>query len=381
MQKYNPEDYKQLKGILEVQSEAYKMAYGNSQKDFAENKMRDLYARLGNAILKEIKEFDKNAVISNEEYYGCTDEDIHERALKEEDGSKEYLEMSADLGNPYAQYQLAKLYLKSDNRDDIKKALLLLEKSASEGKSVMAQYALGKTYMNGDEQIRDIEKAREWLEEAFRNKNLYAAYALGKLYEREECGLCDKGKAVYYYEQAAKAENDYACYALGKLLFRESDKKCQEDGIKWLHKACEYNNSYAQYALGKIYIDQSSWLYDPDQGLDLLKKSADQNNEYAKLSLGIVYLKGEVVGKDMKMAQDYLQQSADQGNEYAKNILNNMDKQGNVGKQFKLRRGKRTGFEIERALRALKRSLNAEQEKYMNELEYQRLQRKSEKEL
>lgn len=508
MEKYNPEDFKYLREILGVQTEAYKMAYGNTKRDFAENKMRDLYTRMGNAILKEIKEFDKNAVVSNEEYYGCTDEDIYEKVLKQDEfpvqmqqdesgmieenkeniitkpvymewsdkykkakkiilfrnpdyesaitlleeeyqsgnilaayelgeiyrygkgveidlkeaekyysfaynnfvnmeknqgndmleyrigimmlhgkgvdqdekGAKEYLKMSALSGNPYAQYQLAKLYLKADDIGQIKEALVLLEKSAGKGKNVMAQYALGKILMTGAEEVRNIEKAKFWLEKAAHN-NSYAQYTLGKLYDQDEYGICNYEKAAYYYEQSGNAGNEYACLALGKLFLRENNQEKQKQGVTWLQRACEFKNPYALYALGKIYIERNSFLYNPEEGIELLKQSADQNNEYAKLTLGIAYLKGEVVKKDVTIARDYLKQSADQGNEYAKNILNNMDKHNIVDgvlRGFRLRRGKKTGYETERALRALKKSLDDVRQKYLNELEYKKLQKKME---
>ena len=60
MQKYNLEDYKELRALIAQQAVLYREAYGKSGRDYEQTKMKDLYERLGNAILKEMREFDKN---------------------------------------------------------------------------------------------------------------------------------------------------------------------------------------------------------------------------------------------------------------------------------------------------------------------------------
>ena len=61
IQWYHPEDYKKLQDLIRDQKEAYQKAYGNSKSGnwYAENKIQDLYTRMGNTILKEIKEYDR----------------------------------------------------------------------------------------------------------------------------------------------------------------------------------------------------------------------------------------------------------------------------------------------------------------------------------
>lgn len=61
---YHSEDFAELKENLTLQQQAYQKAYGNSQKgnNFAENKIQDLYTRMGNAILKELKDYDRKVI-------------------------------------------------------------------------------------------------------------------------------------------------------------------------------------------------------------------------------------------------------------------------------------------------------------------------------
>ena len=59
LEKYHKEEFAELKAMLQEQDKKYQQAYGNSNRSYAEGKMQDLYTRLGNAILAEIREYDR----------------------------------------------------------------------------------------------------------------------------------------------------------------------------------------------------------------------------------------------------------------------------------------------------------------------------------
>ncbi len=60
IEKYHKEDFKQLTELLDKQEKAYTRAYGEgSENNLKENKLQDLYTRLGNTILTELRQFDK----------------------------------------------------------------------------------------------------------------------------------------------------------------------------------------------------------------------------------------------------------------------------------------------------------------------------------
>ena len=58
LNEYHREEFDELKTRIRAQSEKYEEAYGSTGKTYEEGKMKDLYTRLGNAILKEVRRFD-----------------------------------------------------------------------------------------------------------------------------------------------------------------------------------------------------------------------------------------------------------------------------------------------------------------------------------
>lgn len=62
LKKYHNEDLKELQVILDKTEKIYKEAYGSGEKrnnNYTNNKMKDLYTRLGNAILTDMRNRDK----------------------------------------------------------------------------------------------------------------------------------------------------------------------------------------------------------------------------------------------------------------------------------------------------------------------------------
>ena len=59
IEKYHSEEFAELKKVLNERSEKYHKAYGDTQRNYAENQLKDMHVRLGNAILKEMRQYDK----------------------------------------------------------------------------------------------------------------------------------------------------------------------------------------------------------------------------------------------------------------------------------------------------------------------------------
>lgn len=59
MRRYREDELNSLKQVIARQSEAYQRAYGRTDRKYMDNKINDLYTRMGNVILKEVREYDR----------------------------------------------------------------------------------------------------------------------------------------------------------------------------------------------------------------------------------------------------------------------------------------------------------------------------------
>ncbi len=201
--------------------------------------------------------------------------------------AREWFEKSARLGNPHAQYQLAKLILTDERTspEEVERAVAWLTLSAVAGQDC-AQYALGKLYRDGKGVEKDILRAVIWFSAAAEQDNSYAAYALGKLY-----------------------------------LTGEDTPKNVEAALRWLQRSADLGNQYAQYKLGVVYLKGEDVPKDIAKAVEYLTASAKQGNQYAQYQLGKLYLLGREVEKDEDAARQWFTQSANQGNEHAQWFL------------------------------------------------------------
>ena len=211
---------------------------------------------------------------------------------KDEAAAKEWFERASKLGNPHAQYQLARMILNtlSSTPEQTAQALEWLTKAAEAGQDC-AQYMLGKIYRDGQGTEKDIQKAVELFTVAAEQKNSFAAFALGKLYLAGDVALPKNSAAA----------------------------------LKWLTSAAELGNQSAQYRLGNLLLQGEDVPKDIETAVHWLTAAADQGNQYAQYALGKLYLLGKEVQKDRASAIKWFQLAADQGNEYAQYFLEHMD--------------------------------------------------------
>ena len=132
---------------------------------------------------------------------------------KDEAAAKTWFEKASRLGNPHAQYRLAKIILaapdsSTEQRDS---AIHWLTRSA-EGGNEFAQYVLGKLLLEKG----DTESGVRCLAASAEQGNQFAQYALGKLYllGKKDVIEHDRETAVYWLTLAANQGNQYAQYFL-----------------------------------------------------------------------------------------------------------------------------------------------------------------------
>lgn len=122
---YHREDFANFVSEIEKEAARQTKAYGGKTNNYVENQLygkEGIYARLGNAILRELKTYDKNindkiGQVKDIEKYLTKDGDEYNpgRAIKE-------LNILSDQGNTYAQNRLGLIYLRGEGvkKDSIK---------------------------------------------------------------------------------------------------------------------------------------------------------------------------------------------------------------------------------------------------------------------
>ena len=202
---------------------------------------------------------------------------------QDESAALEWLEKSAELKNPYAEYQMAKHILAdpSAKPEQTRQAVGWLTHAAEAGLDC-AQYALGKLYRDGGPVAQDMTQAVIWFSQAAERGNQYAMYALGKL--RLEAD--DPAAARRWFQQSADLGNQFAQYRLGKLLLcGDGVAKDTAGAVRWLTESAEQGNQYAQYALGKLYLLGKDIPQDRESAVRWFTLAAEQGNEYARYFL------------------------------------------------------------------------------------------------
>lgn len=245
--------------------------YGSGERKRLKLSQQKEFRAIKNAVIQEAERIRTGEITFEDEGLSAADEPESSRynaefycryrdmiydidlPLDERDYAVEQMTRAAELGNPYAQHLLGKLY-----RDgtviipDAEKARDWFQRSAEQGLNV-ARYALGKLLLTDDPLVRNIPAGLCWLEQAQQNGSSYAGYRLGKEHLRGKIVPKDVPKALEYLNDAAQRDNQFAQYTLGKLYLmgREvpQDKELAE---QWLERSAAQGNEYAQFFLDRL---------------------------------------------------------------------------------------------------------------------------------
>lgn len=171
------------------------------------------------------------------------------------------------------------------------RAFLLYQNSAEQG-NPYASYELAKMYRGGIGTAKDSETAEQHFREAFagfcrlekESHDDKLQYRLGQMLYTGTGTERDDTVAAEYWQRAAKLGNVNAQYAIGKLWL-ENGAGDPEQAVVWLMKAAEGGNASAQYALGKLYLCGHDVPRDKEKAIPLLMASATQGNIYAQFLL------------------------------------------------------------------------------------------------
>lgn len=288
MEKYHGEELKELQERLEIQSEKYHTAYGDSGKDYAEGKMKDLYTRMGNAILKEIREYDKEVKLQ-----GATNGTLDEvrrlmeeqRNIRESEQGIENEKMKAGIrqeedrlegvGGDFNEGDITQKQevqtgrqggVSGENNGAKEQGATngtLDGKRITMGENVhykwKGAYKKAKSLIHSKQP--DYETAIRLLEQEMIKGNVLAAYELGDIYRfgrgtqinlemAEECYRQALGGFTELYETAVddKAQQ-YLSYRIGKQYYYGlGTETSYEDAREWMEIS---GSQYAKYMLGR----------------------------------------------------------------------------------------------------------------------------------
>lgn len=376
IKKYHQEEYRVFLKTLRHQADTYREAYGQkSKRDYAKGKIKDLHQRLGNQILKEMRDYD--ITTGGEEYNPDDVEKIMETYYAEigrnyiDEVESEILDPIGDIKDvadkePFIQwsqeYKNARKLLYGKSKD-MENGLKHMKEEAEKG-NVLAIYEMGYIYQKGIGVDIDLDRAAGFYKDAldrfiwiYNNPTetddessikddekrfdiqAYLKYRIGKQYYYGLGVEKDLDKAFDNFADSSVGFS-YASYMLGNMYYNgESVEVDKKTALLYYQKSIDQKeNAYASYKIGSIYeqgegieknMDKADKNYkEAYEGFLLMEDdNPDANVEYR---LGMMNLKGQRVEQNSEQAEFFFKKSADNGNEraqyqYAKLLLDKGD--------------------------------------------------------
>ena len=363
---HHKRDFQELVKLLKLQEDKYSLAYGKgkSSSQFTKNRLQDLYARMGNSILRELKEMDKavkkagltefsEPLPESEVLLTAPDIDPLFSILEKPLNSEIPLEPE-DYGEPHPafagefilewskEYKLARrfLYGTKKRKPDFQKAFNALFQEAEKG-NVLAMDDLGKMFAYGMGREIDQSAAGEWYSLALRgflelysqDSSPYLAYRIGKHYYYGLGTEKDYAKAAEYFQPAADSGNQYAQYSLaGLYLHGKGVEKNPQTAYVYYKASAEKGNAYAVYELAKMERDGIGTNINKQLSdehfqrayqwfTELLDKRCDDNLLYR---VGQMAYTGTGTERNESYGLSLLEKACELGNVHAKNMLANI---------------------------------------------------------
>lgn len=175
----------------------------------------------------------------------------------DEEKAEHYLKKAAGYNNAHARYQLAKMYIRQEQKRK-------------------------EEHPDMEPDHEKIKYAMNCLKELAGQGNPFAAYTLSKLFAEGNLIARDIEKAIYYLRHAASKHHEYALYRLGRLYLAGEDvEKNVPAALQMLTESAEKGNQYAQYVLGKLYLIGKEVEQDREKAYEYFRLAAEQGNVYA----------------------------------------------------------------------------------------------------
>ncbi len=337
LEKYHKEEYTNFLDILKRQSDLYSQAYGRYDRSYEESKKTDLMERLGNAVLKEVKEYGKRI-------RGEIDREMGKRenaAMRKSEsiGSPANVHLPEQQKNRKefpAQHPKGQL-----PKESLGKSLETQPKPAVEHQPEAPQkHPEASGYSTNSKRVM-TEDAKEVIEFDTRKGTDLALESVEKVYNKKLMEELEK------YQKELKDE-------MPSGISGEGPQKQCSDG----EQSGQKKDGQGLLRLGEIYLDKQGGAYDPEKGISYMSDLAENGNMYAQTRLGCEYMKGENVQRDTEAAKEWFTKAAEQGDDFAKEMLNHINSA--PPKRTRGSSGSRARSELNKALYSLQRSMDEE---------------------
>lgn len=231
-----------------------------------------------------------------------------------------FLQKSADLGYPQAQYEYGKSLIYSD---DCSVAVAYLEKAATAGiidaaselAGIYNSVAYGVNFRGlktPDKQTARKLQAK-WLKVVAESGDAEEQASLGYLYLYD---LNDKRSALEWFEKAAAQGNGRGLTGAARIY---QERGGYEKALKYFTAAAESGDTCGMYWLGRFYFEE--YTYDKEKALYWLNKAAGSGklaDTPAMDYLAELYEEGSAVGQDPEKAKYWRNKSKEAREDFEK---------------------------------------------------------------
>ncbi len=192
----------------------------------------------------------------------------------------DWYKRAADAGNPYAQFELAKLYIRGDGVErNPAEAARWLTAAAQTGELADAQYALGVMYDRGIGVKKSLVEATLLYQRAADQGYVLALTQVGIAHLEGRGVKKDYARARTYLERAAELGEMNAQYTLGQIYDKGLGvKKDKVQALKWFILAAQRGHKLAAERLENISYKTT------DEERDRANELAREHNQRFKLS-------------------------------------------------------------------------------------------------
>ncbi len=328
IKRYHKVAYQELKERLQIQEQIYQTAYGETGRSYVKTKLDDLYTRMGNAILKEIRQYDREERAGKagmpdmgqeektepewKEAEGVINDPLQERNKEEcrecmmeerdyhpgENLEGNRMEQNRIKGEEPVPGVINDPFAKEGSVQEQKRPMGKREEGWT-GEKIPSGYRTdwNDNFKDARKFIHkippDYDKAIQLLEREHMAGNILATYELGDVYQYGRGRPIDTGQAQGYYRQALEGLQ----YLYKKAGDRADNKK----------------RSYMAYRLGKMYYYGLGTETDYGEARELFEES---ENGYARYMLGKMACSGQGMEQDHEKAYQYFHEISN-SNPYA----------------------------------------------------------------